>query len=228
MKLSDLKALARGYIPGAKTQVISDPLLTIILNRGVRDISAYTACLKANKKFDAVADQAEHNLSTTIGDYLTTDKPGLWWNNGTKWVKLNPRTLAHLDEHRPNWRDLDSGDPQDYSIDGDVLTLIPAPAVALADGLWLYYGKASINMSAEDHYPFSGSTVEYTHLSVFDDAILSYANWKINPILNKDQTLDVTEQQYKRAREEAFNTFKKRRDISADMNARLQGPKIRR
>ena len=227
MKLSEYKTLTRAYIPGAKAQVITNDVLNLILNKGVRDIAGYTACLKANKRFDVEADKAEYELSSVIGDYLTPDKPGLWWNSGTQFVKLNPRTLEYLDTNRPNWKDLGSGTPQDYSIDGDIITLVPAPETTLAEGLWLYYGKNSVDMSKEDDYPFSGSSKEYTHLSVFDDAIINYCTWKINPILNKDQTLDITEAQYKRAREEAYKIFKKRRDIAADSEARLRGPVVR-
>lgn len=231
MILSNFKLLSRGYIPGAKAQIITDPVLTLILNNGVKDIAAYTACLKANKRFNITEDQAEYLLSTVIGDYLVTDKSGLWWNQGTEaipnWKKLNSRTLAWLDINRQNWRDLASGTPQDYSIDSDILTLVPKPNTTLANGLWLYYGKTSVPMTEEGHFPFVGSDVELIHLSVFDDAILKYAEWKINPILNKDQTEDITEGQYKRAREEAFTIFKKRRDIAIDKDARFQGPRVR-
>jgi hypothetical protein len=227
MKLSNFKLLARGYIPGAKAQIITPSVLELILNAGVNNIAAYTACLKANKKFTITANKADYALSTVIGDYLTTDKSGLWWNDGSQWVRLNSRTLAWLDEQRPNWRDLDAGSPQEYSIDGDILTLVPEPNTTLANGLWLYYGKAPTPMTAEDHYSFSGSATEFTHLKVFDDAVLEYAEWRINPILNKDQTEDITEGQFKRAREEAFTIFKKRRDIGSDKDARFQGPKVR-
>jgi len=227
MTHAELKSLARGFIPGAKAQIITEPVLTLILNQGIKNIAAYTACLKANKKFTITANQAEYALSTVIGDYLVTDKSGLWWF-GTQWKKLNPRTLAWLDENRPNWRDLDAGDPQEYFIDSDILTLVPAPDTTLADGLWLYYGKAPVPMAEETDYPFSGDSTELTHLSIFDDAILEYAEWRVNPILNKDQTEDITEGQFKRAREEAFTIFKKRRDIGSDKEARLQGPRVRR
>lgn len=227
MTHAEFKLLSRGYIPGAKAQVITDTVLTLILNQGIKNIAAYTACLKTNKKFTVTADQAEYALSTVIGDYLVTDKPGLWWDNGTQWKKINSRTLAWFDDNRPNWRDLDSGDPQDCSIDGDILTLVPAPAVTLASGLWLYYGKISSPMAEENDYPFTGSNTELTHLSVFDDCILKYAQWKINPILNKDQTEDITEGQFKRAREEAFTLFKKRRDIGSDKEAAFKGPRVR-
>ncbi len=227
MNLSEFKAMLRIFLPGAKSNIITDPVSTIIINSAARDIAAYTCCLKTNKKFTITENQAEYNLSTVLDRYLTPDKPGLWWNNGTKWVKLNPRTLAWLDEFRPNWRDLAAGTPQDYSIDGDILTIVPKSNTTLADGLWFYYGQAPTNMSEETHYPFSGSDTEYTHLSVFDDAILAYCDWKINPILSKDGLFVLNMQAYEKIREEKTNLFKKRRDINADRNLRLQGPNVR-
>jgi len=231
MTFANFKVLTRGYVPGAKAQIITDTVLGLILNNAVKDIAVYTCCLKTNKKFNAVASQQEYILSTVLGDYLTPDKSGLWWNQGTvsatNYKQLDARTLAWLDSNRPNWRDLSAGSPQEYTIDGDILTVVPKPTSALANAFWFYYGETPVIMSAEEHYPFTGSTTELTQLSVFDDAILSYARWKIEPILNKDQTVDITEQQYKRAREEAYTAFKRRRDININADTRFSVPTIR-
>ena len=229
MTLNNLRILARALIPGAKESVISNTVLDLILNNGVRDIAAYTACLKTNKKFTVTADQFEYNLSTVIGNFLVVDKSGLWWNAGTaastNWEKLNPKTLKTIDKDRPTWRDEDSDDPQDYSIDGDILTLVPTPDTTLASGLWLYYGRVPTNMTTTSHYPFSGSTTEYAHLLVFDDAILAYAKWKILSSLNKKQDEALAVKEYMTIREEKFSLFKRRPDISA--YTKLQGQKIR-
>lgn len=225
MTLANFRILSRAYIPGNKVSVITNDVLDLIINNGVKDIARYTCCLKANKKFNAVAEQREYNLSTVIGDYLTPDKSGLWWNAGsatsTDYKQLNPRTLNWLDINRRAWRDFSSGDPQDYTIDGDILTVVNKPDAALTDGFWLYYGKSPVVMTSPEDYPFSGSTSEFTHLAVFDDAILEYCRWKINPMLNKDQTVDITEGSYKRAREEAFLVFKRRKDITHNSDTRL-------
>lgn len=229
MTLAQLRELTRLYVPGAKTNTISNPQVDLILNNGVKDIAVYTLCLKANKKFNVVADQSQYNLSSVIGDYVGVDKSGLWWNAGsatsTNWQQLNPRTLKALDNERINWRDLGSDDPQDYTIDGDILTIVPAGDTALANGLWLYYGKKPTIMSADGHYSFSGSTTEYTHLSIFDEAIIGFAKWKLQQALNKDGTDDYKrlENSYKTLREEAFKLFKRRLDISHSEDLRMQG-----
>ncbi len=226
MTLANLRILARGFTPEAVTSRIDADTIDLILNNGVIDISAFTCCLKSSKKFNAIAEQSEYSLSTVLGDYLTPDKPGLWWYDSSKWKQIYARTLAYLDKNKSNWRDLSSGDPQDYAIDGDTLTMSPKPNTSLTEGLWFYYGKKPTNMTSPEHYPFSGSTTEYTHLSIFDDAILEYAKWKIFPMFNKLTGEDLSEKRYYRIRQEKFDLFKTRRDISISEDARMLGPKF--
>ena len=229
MTLANLIILARAMNPGAKASVINDTVLTLLINNGVVDIAAYTLCLKTNKKFNVVAEQSEYNLSSVITDYLGVDKPGLWWNQGDaddpEWKQLNSKTLKALDNDRINWRDLSSDDPQDYSIDGDILTIVPKPDTSLSNGFWLYYGKKPTPMTLSTHYPFSGTTTEFTHLTIFDDAVLSYVKWKIQPMLNKDTAQDfiVEKQAYEAEREEKFKIFKRRLDIAHSSDLRFQG-----
>lgn len=226
MTLSQLRTLARAMIPGAKLQVINNDVLDLILNEGVKDIAAYTICLKTNKKFNAEANVSEYNLSSKLGDYLTVDKPGLWWYNTSQWRPVYPKTLKWLDENKPNWRDSSSGSPLYYSIDADILTITPAPDTAATNGLWLYYGKKPTAMTAEGHYPFSGSTTELTHLSMFDMAIIKYAKWCIEPMLNKEGDSNLSLQEYMKERAEKMSLLYKRKDISASPATRLQGPRV--
>jgi hypothetical protein len=78
-------------------------------------------------------------------------------------------------------------------------------------------------MQNDTDHAFSGSNVSYTHLEIFNDAIISYCQWKLAPVLSKDQLTDITEMQYKRIREEAFNLFRRRKDISSGGEARFRG-----
>lgn len=225
MTLNQFKTLARAFTPGSKANNVKNPVLELIINQGAKDVAAYAIALKTNKKFNITAEQKEYNLSSVIGDFLVPDKPGLWWYNGSQWRQLHAKTLEEFDNKFPTWRDEPSGDPLDYSIDADILTLRPTPGTTLANGLWLYYGRSSVNMTAAGHYPFSGSTTEYTHLSVFDSAIEAWNEWKIKKILNKGlDDFRVGENNYIRTREEKFGLFKRRPDISS--KAKLQGPRI--
>jgi hypothetical protein len=206
---------------------MADADIDIVLNMAVDDIAAYTACLKANKKFNAVASQSEYNLSTVIGNYLVMDKPGLWWYDGSAWKQINSTTLKGLDNNKYSWRGSSAGSPEDYSIDGDVLTITPAPSSSGTEYFWLYYGKIPTAMSAEASYPFSGTTTEFTHLRVFDRAILRYAKSMLSPALNKLNEENLTWQEYLAAREEALYLFKRRPDIAANSQSRMTGPSVR-
>jgi len=228
MTLSQLRTLTRGMTPGAKLSVINNTTLDLILNEGVKDVALYSICLKANKKFDVVADKYEYNLSTVIGDYLTVDKPGLWWYNSTKWMPVYPKTLKWLDTFKPGWRDLSSGSPREYSIDADILTVSPPPTDAGTEYFWLYYGKKPAVMTQNTHYPFSGSTTEFTHLSIFDFAIILFAKWKLEPMLNKKADATDSMQKYMIEREEKTNLFYRRKDIAHSDQARMSGPSIGR
>lgn len=226
MTLSNLRALARAMIPSAKVQVIPNATLDIILNEAVKDIASYTLCLKSNAKFDVVASQEEYDLSLVVEDFLTPDKPGLWWYNGTIWRKVYPRTLKYLDEFKPNWRDLSDGSPLDYSIDANILTISPPPETAVTEGFWLYYAKTPTDMTNDDHYPFSGSTTEYAHLSIFDFSIILFAKMKIEPMLSKVSDANLSLAEYKREREEKMQMLYRRKDIVAGSDIRMRGPEI--
>ena len=234
MNLTNLKLLARAYVPGAKeTDVVTDPVLTLLLNQGVVDIATKTACLKKSKTFTVTADDYDYSLSSVLGDYLTMDKPGIWWNAGTvaspNWQKLDPRTMKYFDTNSPSWRDDDSDDPLEYSIEGDVLTLRPTPDTTLANGLWVYYGAMPIAMSAGAHFPFTGTSTEYTHLSIFDDAILAFVEWKLQKALNKGQDPYAAKAKaYLGILETKEVLFKRRLDINAHRDTKFQGRKLRK
>jgi hypothetical protein len=221
MTLSELRSAARAMIPGSGNNTdgpLYDTVLDLMLNEGVKDIAVYTKCLPTNKKFNIVADQFEYVLSTVIGDYICPDKPGLYWNQGTvlapNYKKLDPETIASLDLKYPLWRDRDSNYPMAYTIDGDTLTITPPPLSSLASALWLYYCKKPTIMSALGHYPFTGSTTELTHLSMFDMAILYYARMKISPMLNKETNENISLIEYTKEREEKAKLLLRRADIS--------------
>ena len=217
--------MTRALVPGAKVQVIPNADVDLILNEGVKDIAAYTVCLKANKKFTITANKYEYKISTFIGDYIAVDKPGLWIYL-SKWKQLFPRTLKWLDINRPNWRDLGTGNPLYYSIDSDVITLSPTPNTTLASGLWLYYGAKPVSMSKNSDYPFSGSDTELSHLSIFDYSIVAFARWRILPMLSKDANADKLYQEYITEREIKNIQLKKRLDIANSTEMGLRSPKI--
>ena len=228
MTLEDFRKIIRGITPGLKESKLDDPFLDLVINSMVVDVVAYTKCLPTEGTFTVTAETGTYNLSSVLTNFLVPDKPGLWWNDGEQWQKLNPRTMQWLDENRPNWRDLDSDDPQDYDIRGNVITIVPKPDTTLASGFKMYYGKKPTNMTSPSHYPFSGSTVEIPNLIIFDYSIIYGSRWKLKGVLskyrdeyNQDQNL------YLQERERAYAMYKRRPDISASRDTRFQGPSVR-
>lgn len=226
MILSDFRTIIRGSIPGLTIAKVDAVLLDKIINSMVTEIAAYVVAIKTNDTFNVTAETGTYDLSTILPSFLSPDKPGLWWNDGTQWKKVYPRTLKWLDTNRPNWRNLSSGNPKDFSIDGNVLTIVPTPNTTLANGFKFYYGKKPTPMTSDGHYPFSGSTTEYVYLSVFDWAIVNGVRWRLKPMLGQYRDeFNQDRQLYLDERERAFSVFKKRPDISSD--AKMRGPRSR-
>jgi len=228
MTLDNLKILARAYVPGAKTNVVSDTVVELILNNGAVEVAALTICLKTNKKFNVVADQREYLLSSVLGDFLVMDDPGVWWNDGTSWKQLHPKTMKWLDENRMNWRNEASGDPMYYYQENDTIGFHPKPDTTLTEGFHIYYGRKPVLMTAAEHYAFEGIT-EITHLSILDEAILYYFKWKVQPALNKDSADDFRRNEYAFKTEVALKKamLARRPDMSASRYTQMQGAKVR-
>ncbi len=226
MKLSDLRTWSRAITPGLKLSVVGNPLLDLAINAGVRDITQFTKCLKKNKTFDVVANEPSYSITENISDFLVPDDSGLWWNDGTRWRKIVPKTLEWLDDNKPTWRDLAANRPLNYSIDGDALTIVPKPNTALTDGFLMYYGANPKDMTASGHFPFVGTTTERPSLVVFDDAIISYVQWKTKPMINKKADQEQARQEYFQIRQEKYDAWRRRPDVQAERSNRLQGPRI--
>ena len=226
MTLSEHRTVARAITPGLKVAVVNNTLVDLMINNGVHDIASFSKCLKANKTFNVQASVPEYSMTSEIGDFLVPDDSGLWWNDGTRWRKLKSRTLEWLDDNRPTWRDLAANRPLDYTIDGDVLTVVPEPLVALTNGFRLYYAKAPVKMTQSGHYPFVGVTTERPSLRVFDDAITSYVQWKTKPMINKKADQEQARQEYFQIRQEKTDEWSRRPDVQAERLNLLQGPRV--
>lgn len=228
MNRGNLRAIARSLVPGAKINTISNVRVNLLMEAGILDIALHSKCLPADKKFDIVANQDEYSLTSVIGDFLVMDKSGLWWNVGDAdtpdWQEVYPRTRKRMDRRTPSWRDEDSDDPYEYFIKGDILTIKPTPDTALSDGGLLYYGQKPTAMTTDSQFPFVGTTTERTHLSVFDEVITTYLEWKLGKIVSKGKGKGgVTEKDYLRVRAERIALFNRRPDIAAHRDTKMQG-----
>lgn len=230
MTLGELKSMARLSVPGIKSNKVGVDILEILINKGIADVAALTVCLKKNTKFAVTADKFEYDLTTLISDFLTPDKPGLYWNQGTAdnpdYKQLDPVTLKWFDENRPNWRDADSSSPLYYALDSATITIVPTPDTALANGFWMYYGAKPPQLTQDGQYPFSGTTTEIPILSIFDMAILKYVVWHTLPMISKRDDYRMAENEYKREVAEKMLLLEKRKDIQASKKTKFQGRRI--
>jgi hypothetical protein len=223
MTLSQLEQFCYAYLTGLKQKVADNVIVDLTINNAVVDIATRSCCLKTNKKFNVVAEQSEYALSEVLGDFLTPDKSGLWWSDGTRYKKLNSCTLQYLDTEKPSWRDFSSGSPIDYSIDNDVLTISPPPDTALTDGFLFYYGKVPLPMTSGAHYPFSGNTTPFTHLEIFDLAIIYYVESVLLPVISKTTDANLSMIKYMQEVESKIKLLKRRKDIGSGGEIRFRG-----
>ena len=223
MNLSSWQSYIRAVIPAATISSVPSAMITQILNSGALDITKKTLCLKKNQQFNVVSGQGQYDLNAILGDYLTPDKSGLYWNNGTEFTEVFPRTTKELDNEYPNWRSLSPGNPQFYAIEETILTVVLTPNTSLVNGFWFYYTPMSTDMVNSGDFPFVGSASEIRRLRIFDEALEAYCRWKISPILNKDQQ-DQTQIIYKATLDEASKLWDMRPDIFSE--AKLRVPNV--
>ena len=223
MILSELLTLARLYVPEADSNVISDANATIILNVAAQKFVYLAEALPGSTLFNAAADQQEYLLSTNVVTFCKIHPAGLWWYNSTNssWVQVKGRTIKWLDETLPKWRDAASGNPQYYSIDGDVITVYPKPDTSYASGFKLYHFEISADMAAT-YYPFSGSaTVRYPFLVNYEEDLLDYYKYRTKQIMGYASQAEEAFAMFNAKAQKAKAELKTRTDLT-DARARPQ------
>jgi len=232
MILSEYRTLIRLYVPSAKVTRVNDNQLDTLINRGVNDVNEFALAYQGNKKIDVTAEEDTIDLTSEIDDYLTIDKPGVWWNSGSasspNWIKLDPYTRESLDREFPLWRDDASNDPQRYIIESNKLITHPKADTTLSEGLWAYFIKTAVAMTSGEHYPFTGSLVEITAFRVLDDAIIDYVRWKLARPLGQEQLGVITERDYRANLADKTRQLKRRLDLTASDLNRMRGQTIGR
>ena len=229
MILSEFRTLIRAYVPSAKVSVIPTDLLDTLINKAVEEVNVRARALPSSTAFTTTANIATYSLLTYLPRYVTMNVGGLWWNSGTvlvpDWTRLEAFTRGSLQDIYTAWMNDAAGDPKRYIIEGDSLIIHPTPDATLAGALWAFYIAAPVAMTADTHYPFSGSTSEITSLTVFDDAIIDYVRWKLSRPLGTDQQGIITEKNYMEVLTERTILYENRLDIGAN-NSRMRGPSI--
>jgi len=230
MNLGNLRTLLRFYLSTLTSSKASDTTLNLILNEGALDVAHRSACLKAIQDFDATAELGEYRLSSVLTRYLDIGEEGIWWYNDSTWEEIDPRTIKYLDNHFPRWRDDSSGDPQRYTIYGDLFIPHPKPDTTQSNGFRAYFIQRPPSMTADAHFPFPvGSTqsgTERSDLAILSDAILLYSEWKVLKAMNKRQESFEKRNEYLEELELKKMMLHQRRDIGhSDMTA-FKGPRV--
>lgn len=230
MNLTNLQNMARLLAPGAKSNRIDDTAMDLILNEGADDVAQRVLCLRTNKKFEATADKQQYDLTADVDSkFIRFTEVGLFWNAGTEaspdWDELDPVTLKWLDEHRSNWRNEDSDDPQYYAIEGDTLYIVPAPSATLTGGFHAHFGQKPTTMTDGEHFPF-GNVAEISRLSRLSDSVLDYWIWKANTIIDKKYDKVKGEATYETNLVKRWRQIDKREDISKNRRTKMQGKRI--
>lgn len=228
MKYSELKTLARSFVPQATVEQINDDTLALLLRQGALDVAMRLHCLKTDQKFSTVEDQRRYTLSSVLTRFLEISDSGVWWSEdgSDNYIRLIPTTIKWLDENRPNWRTEAAGAPVYYAFDADELILAPPASETTSEALWAFFSQIPPTPDNDDWYPFGGET-EIPRLAVLSDTILYYYKWKALGILGKSNEMDAFKPSYIAEVLEKQQFLNRRKDISSSSEAKLQGKKIR-
>lgn len=225
MNWGEIITHARAGTPYAKIEAASNTIVEALLYSGIIDVARHTKCLPENITFDVTADTYEYLLSANVPRFLLPDRDGLYWNNGTRWKQLIPKDRKWLDSNITNWRNLDSGDPYYYYIEGNKIGVHPTPDTTLSDGFWLYYFAKPAKQTDPNNYVFEGSS-QIPNLEILDMAIIKYFRWHILSYLGKNDEYSRAENQYKKELAEKIMLLTERPDIAASPKTRLRGRRI--
>ena len=203
---SELRTLIR-LVPHLTATLITDANLNLLLDKAQIAIGLDGRALPKNEQVNTVASQAEYVVSgaspvLTDNDFLGIDLVGggVLFYDGTNWrgpqENFVPKTREWLDKNRPGWRTASSAaTPLYWYCDQGVETtnlvvgLYNKPTSATTDGLWIHYLSRGVLMSADTHYPFTGSITQLRYLEPYDILFVYWCVEYINRFIlsNHDQ-----------------------------------------
>ena len=224
MKLSDLLQRLKLAIPNINQTGAEDTYLTELLNQACNNFLLLTKVWETHTDFNIIAEISEYDLSVIAPTYLGTSKKGVFFKDSNdKWQYVIPKTQAWLSEIYPDYLNASSSAiPQWYYIEGNTLGFHPPNSTTKTNGGRLYHLKKSNDMSGNDDYPFSGSSVEITAFLPADDALIAYAKWKMSPAFGQVSDQDLREREYLNECRKAAKQIKRRRDLTNDSDHKLK------
>jgi hypothetical protein len=224
MKLTNFLDRIKLQNPNLGTQGITDLVLTVMLNQAVDQTNILAQVYKTFTDFNIEANKALYELSTIAPLFLGTDKRRTRFKNSDdEWTDLIPKTEKWISEQYPDYLDAGSVDiPDYYCTEGNELRLYPPPKTAYTNGGRLFHLRKSVEMLNNDHYPWTGSSVEITAFIPLDDAILAYVRWKLSPQFGNVSDVDLRYREFVSECAKGAEKIKTRRDLTSDIDYGLK------
>jgi len=218
MKLSEFIKRVKLAVPNTNQTGISNEYIATLLNAGCDKANLLTKVYKGYTDFNIVAEQRLYDFATYVPTYLGTAKKGLFFKDtNDKWQDIIPKTEAWISEIYPDYLNSTStGIPQWFFIEPTELGFEPPPSTTKASGARLYHLKKANEMSGDDDYPFSGSSVEINALLPLDDCIIAYVVWKLSPSFGVVSDIDTRYREFVTECKTAAKQIKRRRDLTTD------------
>lgn len=216
MKLSDLKTRIKIQVPNFNDLSLSDTSLASLINEACDQINLLCKVYKGYTDFDLEAEKRVYNLSVVCPNYLGADKRGLFiQDTSDDWQYVIPKTEAWISERIPDYLNASSiALPTYYYIDVDELGFHPKPSTATE--CRLYHLKKATVMSSDDHYPWTGTTVEIPMLKALDDAIVAFVRWKLSPSFGQVSDVDLRYREFISECSKGAKQIKRRPDLTND------------
>ena len=218
MTLGELVLRVRRQLPAATVESIPDSTIWGELNIGVNYVNRKAQVYQGYTEFSFVLEQQIYSISDIAPNYLGIVKSGIWWKDDSDTFKYRIATTRRwLDSKIPNWRDASSGVPFWYWIDGDELGFYVKPSTA-----WtcrIYHLMKAVSMDNANNYPWKNTTTEVTSLQPLDDAIVSYAIWKLSAAVGKDSNATPEEALFLREIQKGMQEIRRRKDLTSDVDA---------
>jgi hypothetical protein len=221
MQLQDFINRVTRALPQASAGTIAPASIIFEINQGCRAVNLIARCWFGTMSYSlpAATQWAEMSLSQCFPGYVGVKKTGLWFfdTNGTSHY-IYAKTKRWLDNKILNWRDSSGATIPTWSyINGDKWFFYPYVNVAGC--------KATIDclvaptpMTSNTNYPWSNGATEYTALSMFDDAICSYAIWKLAPAVFDKEGRNVAQQDFMASMKTAQSQFKNQESLTSDLD----------
>lgn len=223
MQLQDFQNRVTRALPQITSTTVSPASIIFEINQGIRMVNLIARCWFGTLSYNlpAASSPAEMSLSLCFPSYVGVKKTGLWFfdSNGNSHY-VYAKTKRWLDNHILNWRDNQGSSIPTWSyINGDKWFFYPyvnvSGCVATIDCL-----MAPTPMTQGTSYPWSNGSTEYTALSMFDDAICSYAIWKLAPAVFDKEGRNASQQQFLADMKVAQAQFKNQESLTSDLDYR--------